>query len=330
MSLKHESIERRKEIASKGGRARWLRRATHEGELVIMGKTLPCVVLDNGDRVLTQVAIFDVFDRPRRGTREQKDLTVKAPNFADANNLKPFVSQEHRDMMAPVKYLTLSKSEAVGYHAEIIPLVCDLYLSAREAGVLTVGQIKTAKTSELLVRSLSKVGITALVDEATGYQATRPMEALQKYLDKILCRELAEWSSKFPLEFYENLYRLKGWEWESGQQKYYRCVGNYTNDLIYSRLGAGVLDELKRRTPKSKAGNPSNKLHQWLSSDQGTPMLAKHIHSIIVIQRIALANSSNWTSFIKMVDAALPFQELPDKLMIENQAKNKKEAKNVD
>ena len=309
MSLKDESPERRKEIARKGGRARWLRKATHEGELVIMGKVLPCVVLDNGDRILTQGAIFDAFDRPRRGSREQKDLTVKTPNFADANNLKPFVSDGNKEILTAVKYLNLKKAESLGYHAEIIPIVCDLYLSAREAGALTSAQLKTAHTSELLVRSLSKVGITALVDEATGYQSCRPMDALQKHLDKILSRELSEWSKVFPLEFYENLYKLKKWEWESGQQKYYRCVGIYTNNLIYSRLGHGVLEELKRRTPKSEAGNPSNKLHQWFNTSTGSQMLGKHIHGVVTLQRLALAQGFGWSRFLDMVDAALPVPE---------------------
>jgi len=315
MSLKDESSERRKEIAKKGGRARWLRRATHEGELVIMGKRLPCVVLDNGDRMLTQGAIFDAFDRPRRGTREQKDLTVRAPNFADANNLKPFISSVDHEMLAPVTYLNLKKAESVGYHAEIIPIVCDLYLSARSAGALTTGQVKTAETSELLVRSLSKVGITALVDEATGYQSERPYEALQKYFDKILSAELAEWSKRFPLEFYENVYKLRRWEWESGQQKYYRQVGNDTNNLIYKRLGPGVLEELKKRTPKTKGGNPSNRLHQWLNQNNGTAMLEKHIHTIMAIQRIAIGSNLGWKSFMKMVDSALPIQNLPEQAL---------------
>ena len=318
MSFKDVTPEKRKEIAKKGGRARWLRRATHEGELVIMGKCLPCVVLDNGDRILTQGAIFDAFDRPRRGTREQKDLTVQTPNFADANNLKPFISSHDLELLSPVTYLNLKKAESVGYHAEIIPIVCDLYLSARSAGVLTTGQIKTAETSELLVRSLSKVGITALVDEATGYQAARPHEALQKYFDQILTRELAEWTKRFPLEFYENIYKLRRWEWESGQQKYFRQVGNDTNNLIYKRLGPGVFEELKKRTPKSKAGNPSNKLHQWLNQNTGTTMLEKHISNIITIQRIAISNNSSWKSFMKMVDAALPIQETQESIVKES------------
>ena len=315
MSFKDVPPKQRKEIAKRGGRARWLRKATHEGELVIMDKRLPCVVLDNGDRILTQSAIFNVFERPRRGSRTQKVKGIEVPNFADAHNLKAFISSDNEKALCQVTYLNLKKVEAVGYHAEIIPIVCDLYLSARAAGVLRPGQVKTAETSEMLVRTLSKVGITALVDEATGYQSTRPREALQKYLDEILTRELADWSKKFPLEFYENVYKLRRWEWESGQQRYHRQVGNDTNNLIYKRLAPGVFEELKKRTPKSKAGNPSNKLHQWLNPGTGAAMLEKHISNILLLQRLAIANNHNWKSFMKTVDLTLPIQELPEDLI---------------
>ncbi|EPC9076393.1 P63C domain-containing protein, partial [Escherichia coli] len=92
-------------------------------------------------------------------------------------------------------------------------LVCDAYLKAREDGALKTNQIEIAKKAEILVRSLAKVGIIALVDEATGYQEVRPKDALQAYLDKIISKELAAWAKKFPDEFYENIYKLRNWPW---------------------------------------------------------------------------------------------------------------------
>ena len=53
----------------------------------------------------------------------------------------------------------------------------------------------------------------ALVDEATGYEKVRPQNALQRYLEILVRKELAAWAKKFPDEFYENIYRLKGWPW---------------------------------------------------------------------------------------------------------------------
>ncbi|PAA98423.1 hypothetical protein CJJ13_07965 [Serratia fonticola] len=36
------------------------------------------------------------------------------------------------------------------------------------------------------------------------------------------------------------------------------------------------------------------------------PMLAQHLHSIITMQRLAIANGYGWNRFVKMVDQVLP------------------------
>ena len=59
---------------------------------------------------------------------------------------------------------------ASGYRAELLPDVCEVYLKAREAGVLPTNQKHVAKQAEILMRGLAHVGIIALVDEATGFQ----------------------------------------------------------------------------------------------------------------------------------------------------------------
>ena len=45
-----------------------------------------------------------------------------------------------------------------------------MYLAARDARKLKPGQAKLAEMAEIIVRASAKVGIVALVDEATGYQ----------------------------------------------------------------------------------------------------------------------------------------------------------------
>jgi hypothetical protein len=92
--------------------------------------------------------------------------------------------------------------------------VCDIYLDARKAGILLPAQEAIADRCEILVRAFSRLGLLALIDEATGYQETRPKDALQEYLNKIISKELAAWAKKFPDEFYENIYKLKGWQWQ--------------------------------------------------------------------------------------------------------------------
>jgi hypothetical protein len=207
--------------------------------------------------------------------------------------------------LKPIDYLDGNRMVR-GYDASVLAAVCSIWLKAREAGVLQAQQLAKAQKAEILTRALAETGIVALVDEATGYQSVRPQNALQGYLELVIRRELAVWVKKFPDEFYENIYKLKGWIWPGMSKNRYSVVAHYTTDLIYERLGPGILDELINKTPKNDKGYRPNRLHQWLTEDIGDPMLAQHMHSILMFQRLAIANGYGWKRFLHMVDQVLP------------------------
>jgi hypothetical protein len=141
----------------------------------------------------------------------------------------------------------------------------------------------------------------------TGYEKIRPANALQAYIDKVIRKELAVWAKKFPDEFYENIYRLKGWAWPGMKKNRYSVVAHYTRDLIYDRMGPGLLNELERKTPKdSVSGQRPYRFHQWLTEDIGDPMLTQHLTSIVTLQRLAIANGHGWRRFVQTVDQVLP------------------------
>jgi hypothetical protein len=193
-----------------------------------------------------------------------------------------------------------------GYKAELLPQVCNVYLAARDKGLLLPSQAHIAAKADILIRALAETGIVALVDEATGYQEFRPQDALQAYLEKVISRELASWVKRFPDEFYENIYKLKNWPWPGMGKNRYSVVGTYTRDLVYDRLGPGILKELETKSPKDELGNRKNKLHQWLTEDIGHPMLAQHMHSLVMFQRLAIARGYGWQRFVHMVDEVMP------------------------
>ena len=53
---------------------------------------------------------------------------------------------------------------AIGYRAEILPMVCHVYEDAERAGKLTEQQKHVAEAARIISRSFSKLGIIALVD----------------------------------------------------------------------------------------------------------------------------------------------------------------------
>jgi len=172
--------------------------------------------------------------------------------------------------------------------------------------VLQAQQLPKAQKAEILGRALMHTAIIALVDEATGYQSIRPRDALQAYLEKLIAKDLAAWAKKFPDEFYENIYKLKGWPWPGMSVNRYSVVAHYTNDLVYERLAPGLREALEAKNPKNEKGWRSAKNHQWLTSDIGDPMLAQHLYSLVMFQRLAISQGHGWNRFVKMVDRVHP------------------------
>lgn len=290
-------------------------KATHDGVIDVAGVSINCHVLEDGRRVLSTRGIMKAIGRPWRG---RSYSGTELPVFLEANNLKQFINSNLEMVLTPISFEPKTGKPGEGFEYEALLAVCDVYLDARKAGALLTSQETVADRCEILVRAFSRLGLLALIDEATGYQEIRPRDALQAYLKKILSHELAAWAKKFPDEFYKNIYKLKGWEWHGMSVNRYSVVAHYTNDLVYERMAPGLLKELRERTPKNDKGERDNKLHQWLSEDIGNPMLAQHLHTIINFQKLAIVNGHGWDRFIKTIDQVMPKKgqtlemELPD------------------
>src|SRR6185437_11713803 len=155
--------------------------------------------------------------------------------FVAPRQLKPFIDKDLLDgPLAPIDYLDGDRLVR-GYDAGVLVEICNIWLRAREARALQKQQLAKAQKAEILTRALAKTAIVALVDEATGYERVRPQNALQRFLEMLVRKELAAWAKKFPDEFYENIYRLKGWKWPGMSKNRYSVVAHYTNNLVYQR-----------------------------------------------------------------------------------------------
>lgn len=256
---------------------------THRGELVIGDKTISCAVLSNGMRIITQTALFDAFDRPRKGEKRIDGL----PSVIGAKNLLPFISDELKEKSAVVHYYSPTGKIVSGHNAELIPLICELYLTANDVSALLESQEKIVLQAHILIRALAKVGITALIDEATGYQYERESNALQTILKAYISEDLLKWQARFPRKYYQELYRLYDWEYDPLKMTHPQYLGKFTNEYVYEHLPAGVLKDLREKNPKNDSGNRSRKHHQFLSGDIGIPHLEKHITKLITIMELS-------------------------------------------
>ena len=287
--------------------ARWgvdLPQAVADGKLLIANREISCSVLADGRRMLTQSDFLTALGRstqPKAGTGIMS--LDELPAFLSADNLKPFITNELRDSTKPVAYLSTSGRKTLGYEAKLLPLVCDVYLKARDHKVLQHMQNNIVKMCDLLMRGLAHVGIIALVDEATGYQYDRARDALAQILETFIDNELKKWIKTFPDDFYKQIARLKGYQLRDINKRG-QVYATLTNYLIYKRLAPGVLKELKRITPKDSKGRRKHKYFQRLTEDIGHPALRELLSNQIVLMK--LFPDGGWAEFDKAMNRVLP------------------------
>jgi len=282
--------------------------ATHEGDVKIGDATIHCAVLDDesNTRVLIQSDFLTSIGRSPRPT-SKKGVVEELPPFLTANNLKPFINNELRSSTKPIMFKSLRGGGLkggiyYGYKAELLPRVCQVYLEARDAGILKSSQIHIAESCDILVRGLATVGIIALVDEATGFQDDRVKSALAKILEEFLLKEAKPYIGTFPIEFYKQIFRLNRWPWNEESTKRPGVIGRWTNDIVYERLAPGILKALQERNPTIKPGRRKYKHFQFLDDEVGDPRLKSHFDDVLALMRAA----SNWRTFKSMLNRAFP------------------------
>lgn len=149
---------------------------------------------------------------------------------------------------------------------------------------------------------MARVGIIALVDEATGYQELRAKNALAQILEAFIDRELQAWIQTFPEDFYREMFRLRGLEYPNATVKRPQYFGHLTNDVVYKRLAPGVLDELKKVTPRDDAGRRKHKYFQRLTTNVGYPKLREHLGSVVTLMKL----SEDWQDFMHKLERIHP------------------------
>lgn len=290
----------RKERAQKAVKARWDKvretggtlKATHTGELTIGDTIIPCAVLEDGRRILSERGITLAFGAVSGNDKEiKKQARIDGPEipiFVAANAIKSLVINKLSSGPFQVISYTKGRQRCQGYPAELLPEVCEIWLEAREKGLLKIeSQLNKAKKADVLIRSLARIGITALIDEATGYQEERDRSELQKLLSKYIAAEFMPWQKKIPTIYYKELFRIFGWKFDPSSVKRPALIGKFTNDYIYAKMPEGVLEELRSKNPTDDNGNRKMRHHQWLTQSIGIPHLDRHLIKVITVMKLS-------------------------------------------
>jgi hypothetical protein len=288
---KRMSQEERSESAQVAAKVRWAKavgmkipKATHMGDIQIDGVlSVTCANLDNGDRVISDRSLALGLDARGGGgywkKRKAGEKGAHLPEYLSGSFLKPFISEEMIEKLSQsITYQSLSGDLANGIKAEMLPQICDIWITANAKGALNDQQKVSADRAYMLMKAFATVGVIALVDEATGFQYERPRRDLEEQLKKFLSEELRRYVGAFPTEYFKHLCRLRGVVLRP-DMRLPLYFGTLTNNLIYRRIAPGLLLKLKER--KLERGKPSNKLYNWLSEDVGFRELLIHMGQVI-------------------------------------------------
>jgi P63C domain len=252
--------------------------ALFPGKLTIGDQDYAVYVLNNGKRVMAQREVVRALTGIEKGGLGR---------YLESQNLRAYIDPE--DIMSKTINFQIPGThyEGIGYEATLLLDICDAYLRAREDRVLSPAQDNLAKRAEIITRACAKIGIIALIDEATGYQAFRQKQELQLKLQAFIAEDMQDWALMFPQEFWFELARLEGVHY-SPRSRPLRW-GKYIMAFVYDAVDKDVGKELRKKNPDPSHGKNH---HQWLK-DFGKQRVHDQIERVVTIMKLC----DNMTEF---------------------------------
>jgi len=245
--------------------------AKYPGNFQVGETNINCYVLDDGRRIISRTSATDFLTNKLGGGNLESYVGVR--------DLEPYMPSQWRDNLVEFTIKEVTNKTPQGITAETFLGICWAYMKARDAGGLTSErQVEIAIRAGMFVVACSGVGITALIDEATGFQYERAEDALQFKLKLYLSEEMRKWEKTFPDELWDEFGRLTGWEGAANARPKY--WGKLVMELVYGYLDNDVAEWLKVNAPAPRHGQ---NYHQWLSDQYGLRKLTEHLWMLVGI-----------------------------------------------
>ncbi|WP_313233983.1 P63C domain-containing protein [Delftia acidovorans] len=273
------TAEERAERAKKAAIARWKRSGTIEAEvseggpfakwkgvLDLGGNPLDCYVLNTGQRVIALRGAIKAIANADSG-----DLA----KFIGVAPLNPFINKDL--VLAENLQFSIPGTQLKGHGltTENFELICRGYVQALYEGAkLTDRQKQIAIKCAVLTAGLTRTGLDALIDEATGYQYERAADALQMKLKAFIAEELRAWEKTFPDALWEEFGRLT--QWKGSLQLRPKWWGKLVIELIYDTLDPDVAEYLRKNKPPAGVH-----WHRQLTETHGVRQLVSRCYEVI-------------------------------------------------
>lgn len=249
----------------------------------LFGGLVDCYVLEDKRRVIV-----------KRGA--VKAITSGgADSGVDGGNLRRYLAKLPEKYglsgVGPsIGFTTPTGATAQGITAEQFYDILVAYSEAADLGEIThPGQLRIAANCNRLVRACGKVGIVALVDEATGYQTDREADALQSLVSQYLRETPGEWKRLWNKDVVARLCDLYGIERRGDAFPTFAC--RVIGKLYQIILPEEVYSEMRLRNGKGE--ERQGKLHQYFK-DSLWRFVNNDIPSIAYFARISRTRREFW------------------------------------
>jgi predicted transcriptional regulator len=250
------------------------------GILKILDKEIPVAVLEGEKRVVVQREVVGLLTGNKKGGLSR---------YLKPDNLAPYLPEKFKNIPLDQAVITfrIGGKTAQAFEAEDIISICEMYLKARDNKALLPSQFHLAAQAEILMRSFAKVGLIALIDEATGFQEHRDKNALRILVEQYIIEEARAWTKEFYDPFFIELDKIYGNQRTISRHrpKYY---GKFINKYIYKPIENGIIyEEIDKLNPRNEKGDRKKRLHQFLTEDRGLRVLRDRISKATAIMQIS-------------------------------------------
>lgn len=306
------SPQRRSEIAKKASMARWglpeergeLPEAESQGILPIGEVKVDCYVLKDGRRLIHKRAMARALGLKSEGgnalmkTLGGKNLGSKIPD------------QVREKLDKHITFKPLNGDPAHGFEATVLIDLCDALIDAEPD--LLPSQKFLAKQAEIIIRAAAKVGIVALIDEATGFIADKRREEYRELWQQCIRDEARKWEAReFPDDLFEIFYKtygLKRLNPDSNQHPRFfsKLIRKYVYEPLLNSNGA-ILEMLDEKNPVVYAnGGRRYKMWQFLNEEIGMPAIRAQIWQFVGIGKGAKTKQQLQSRFYESFPEARP------------------------
>lgn len=233
------SAQERSRIAREAAKKRWddarisAVAGSRDRPIRLGGIRVPCYVLEDERRVMTTNGILDVLSIPR-GRAMVKGMN-RLERFAAQSRLSPFVSRDLLARIADPILFRVGKGTAHGFEADVLIGIAEAVVAADDAGALPRRQAVTAFRCRLITSGLTRIGLMALIDQATGHLWKRDADELRRILTACFLPEHRPWIERVPEDFTAEICRVFGWE-RGPQNRGPRFAAQLIRKCIYEKM----------------------------------------------------------------------------------------------